>query len=303
MTPRAVLITGATGKQGGSVIDAFLKTNAPFEILALTRDARSKSSQKLLQKSPNIKLVTGNLDAIEDIFIKAKEVTNAQIWGVFSVQALTNEENQGKSLVDASLKHGVRHFVYSSVDRGGANSDNDPTYIPHFITKYNIEKHLFAKAKGSNMSWTVLRPVGFMDNLVPGFLGKVSNTSWEMKLKKTQKLQVIAASDIGFFAADSFLKPESDQYRNKSISLAGDELTFDEFKNIFGQTTHETLPTTYWFLTTIVHWLVKEPRLGQMYNWFRDVGFGADIQSLKKVHPDLKDTKAWLETDSAWKSR
>jgi hypothetical protein len=84
-SPRALLITGATGKQGGSVINALLKANAPFEILALTRNAQSASAQRLLKKSPKIKLVTGDFNALDDVFRKAKEASSAPIWGVFSV--------------------------------------------------------------------------------------------------------------------------------------------------------------------------------------------------------------------------
>lgn len=51
MDSRAVFITGATGKQGGAVIDAILKAHAPYEILALIRDAQSASSLRLLQRS------------------------------------------------------------------------------------------------------------------------------------------------------------------------------------------------------------------------------------------------------------
>jgi uncharacterized protein YbjT (DUF2867 family) len=86
MAARAILVTGATGKQGGSVVSALLKANAPFEILALTRNAQSPSARKLVQKSAKIKLVTGDLNAIEDVFRKAKEATKAPVWGVFSVQ-------------------------------------------------------------------------------------------------------------------------------------------------------------------------------------------------------------------------
>ena len=86
MAFRSLLISGATGKQGGSVINALLKVDAPFEILALTRNAQSPSAQKLLKKSPKIKLVTGDFNAIDDIFRKAKEASSAPIWGVFSVQ-------------------------------------------------------------------------------------------------------------------------------------------------------------------------------------------------------------------------
>ena len=83
---KALLITGATGKQGGSVIDAILKANTDFEILALTRNAQSASAQKLQAKSPKVKLITGDLDAIDDVFQKAKQATKLPIWGVFSVQ-------------------------------------------------------------------------------------------------------------------------------------------------------------------------------------------------------------------------
>jgi nucleoside-diphosphate-sugar epimerase len=86
MATRAIIVTGATGKQGGSVVNALLKANAPYEILALTRDAHSASSKKLLQKSPRIKLVSGNLNATDEVFKKAKEATKTPIWGVFSVQ-------------------------------------------------------------------------------------------------------------------------------------------------------------------------------------------------------------------------
>jgi uncharacterized protein YbjT (DUF2867 family) len=92
-SPRALLITGATGKQGGSVINALLKANAPFEILALTRNAQSASAQKLLKKSPKIKLVTGDFKALDDVFRKAKEASSVPIWGVFSVTVRLTHSN------------------------------------------------------------------------------------------------------------------------------------------------------------------------------------------------------------------
>jgi uncharacterized protein YbjT (DUF2867 family) len=112
-----------------------------------------------------------------------------------------NEEAQGKALVDAALKNGVAHFVFSSVDRGGAHSDNDPTIVPHFITKYNIEQHLFAKAQNSNMTWTVFRPVAFYDNLTPDFFGKVFPTCWVAEGSKTavhryQRYRLLRCSSV-----------------------------------------------------------------------------------------------------------
>jgi nucleoside-diphosphate-sugar epimerase len=83
---RTVLITGATGKQGGAVINSLLAGKGNLEILAVTRNASSSSAQKLAQKSSNIKLITGDLNNADDIFRKAKEISSSPVWGVYSVQ-------------------------------------------------------------------------------------------------------------------------------------------------------------------------------------------------------------------------
>jgi uncharacterized protein YbjT (DUF2867 family) len=87
---RAVLITGATGKQGGSLIRSLVARNAPFEILAVTRNSQSSSARRLAQLSPKIKLVEGNLDDPAGIFLQAHKVTKVPIGGVFSVQVCTD---------------------------------------------------------------------------------------------------------------------------------------------------------------------------------------------------------------------
>jgi nucleoside-diphosphate-sugar epimerase len=83
---RAVLICGATGKQGGAVLNRLVKQNADFKILAVTRNANSPSAQRLLSKSPKVKLVQGDLADPAALFKTARSVTDKPIWGVFSVQ-------------------------------------------------------------------------------------------------------------------------------------------------------------------------------------------------------------------------
>ncbi|KAF4552570.1 NmrA-like protein 3 [Elsinoe fawcettii] len=298
---RTILVTGATGKQGRSVIKTLEDANADVKILALTRDTNSASAKKLLSNK-RVKLLSGDLNKVDDIFASASKLSSDPIWGVFSVQLAMNNPNeaqQGKDLIDASLKNGVKHFVYSSVDRGGeTKSDSDPTPVPHFKSKFEVEQHLLAKAN-SGMTWTILRPVAFFENLTPDFLGKVFSTAWQNNLKPQQKLQLIATSDIGFFATQAFLRPE--EYAGRKLSLAGQELTIDEFKKIFAQTTGKSLPFTFSFVASILCWLVAD--LGIMYKWFSTTGYGADIAWNKKVNPGLKDFKAWFEQDSAFASR
>lgn len=82
----AVLVTGATGKQGSSVIRNLVSRNAAFEILAVTRDTKSSSSQRLSRLCPSIKLVEGDMNNPSGIFENARNLTSTPIWGVFSVQ-------------------------------------------------------------------------------------------------------------------------------------------------------------------------------------------------------------------------
>jgi cephalosporin hydroxylase len=81
-----LLITGATGKQGGSVINNLIEEDANFKILAVTRDVNSASAKKVAQKSSNITLIQGNLDDPAAIFENVKRKTSEPVWGVFSVQ-------------------------------------------------------------------------------------------------------------------------------------------------------------------------------------------------------------------------
>lgn len=186
--------------------------------------------------------------------------------------------------------------MYSSVDRG-VNTETDATNVPHFGSKFRVEQHLFEAAQGK-MDWTVLRPVAFYENLVPGFLGKVFATSWDMSIKKDKPLQLIATSDIGFFAAEAFIKPE--EFKGRKISLAGDELTYEQFKSIFHEKTGQTLPTTFSFVASGIHLLVKD--LGLMFKWFGAVGYAADIRATRTQNPALKDFGTWLVEESDFKT-
>ena len=197
------------------------------------------------------------------------------------------------------MKNSVSHFVYTSADRGGSRSDNDPTNVPHFRTKYNIEQHLVSKAQASKLTYTVLRPVAFYENLTPDFFGKVFTTSWAVKLLADRKLQLISTRDVGFFGAQALMKSEDAMYKNSSMSLASEALSFDEFKMVFEKKTGEKLPMTYGVTAKILCGLSKE--LGYMFDWFRDVGFGADVDECRRVHAGMKSFEEWLATESAWK--
>lgn len=273
-----------------------------FAILAVTRDASSASAKRLASKSAAIKLLQGNLDDVPGLFRTASEITKEPIWGVYSVQvpmgkgqSTESEERQGKALVDESVKQGVQQFVYSSVERGGdEKSWSNPTNVPHFISKHRIELHLREQA-GHKMGWTILRPVAFMDNIQPGFPSKVFMAALRDTMGP-KPIQFVAVSDIGWFGAQAFIKP--DEYRHKAIGLAGDELTFDRIDASFRKVTGAGAPVTFGFLGSAMLWGVKE--MGLMMNWFKEEGYGIDVAKVRKMNPGLMDFDAWLAQKSGW---
>ncbi|MCJ1315903.1 hypothetical protein MMC15_001223 [Xylographa vitiligo] len=302
---KPILITGATGKQGGAVLRAILAhpSYSPtiHPIYALTRNTSSPSSTRLAALSPSIKLITGDLNNTPAIFSSLP----SSPWGVFSVQLPgKGEVPQGTALVDAAVQAGVRKFVYTSVDRHGDDSDHDPTDVPHFITKHQIEKHLIqaAQAGDGKLSYTILRPVFFLDNLEWGFIGKVTATAWRDQLGG-KKMQVIATTDIGTFGAAAFMEPENPEYRDKAYSLAGDELTWEEAEGVFREKTGRSIPTTYGFLASFVLWAVKD--VGLMFRFIREKGFGADVKRLRgmKAGKGLRDFGMWAEGSMYGKGR
>ncbi|KAK5110031.1 hypothetical protein LTR16_005672, partial [Cryomyces antarcticus] len=140
---RRLLVTGATGKQGGALIESLLSrpSGNPFQIYALTRNTTSRSAQALASK-PNVSLVQGDLDDCPTIFKKIEKP-----WGVYSVtppiKGAEVEEKQGKALADAAVAAGVKQSIFTATDRGGdLKSEGNPTPVAHFASKYRVEEHI-----------------------------------------------------------------------------------------------------------------------------------------------------------------
>lgn len=302
---KALLITGATDKQGRATIEALLSSpeSSNFTILALTRKITSPAARSLARKATNIKFVAGDLDNATAIFEAASKVTPHPIWGVFGVTTPMGggEERQGKNLVDAALASGVRRFVFSSVHRG-LNSSSTPTNVPHFITKHNIEQHLksaSARSRG-RMSWTILRPVAFMDNLTPDFQGRLFVTAWKWYLTLPDKMfELISCADIGLIAAEVFLKP--DEFRNRSLSLASDAITYDQADFVFQRKIGTNIPTACLYVALIWFLSMKDFRL--MFHWFRDERFRTDVERFRARFRGVLYFDDWLVQKSAFVKR
>lgn len=287
---KTLLITGATGKQGGAVIASILAfaQASSFNIIGVARDSTSAGARRLATL-PSVSVVEGNFSDIPAIFAKV-----GHVWGVFSVQVNSaDEERCGKAMVDAAVSHGVQHFVYSSGDRGGPDKSNvDPTNVKNFAAKYSIERHLIAQAALSqqNMTYTILRPVTFFENLTADIHGRGFTRMWQQL--GNRKLQFVATADIGRFAANSFLDPS--EHAGAAITIVGDELTQPEANAIFKEVTGQDMPIAPCVIANTVK-LVLRDTAGDMFRWFKENGYGGDVQACRKMHPPIKDFRAWIE--------
>ncbi|KAM0425416.1 hypothetical protein ACHAPT_009473 [Fusarium lateritium] len=286
---KTLLVTGATGKQGGAIISSILaSTQGSFNIIGVTRNSASDGARRLAAL-PGVSVIEGDFSDVEAIFAQV-----GPVWGVFSVLVNSNdEERYGKAMVDAAVSHGVQHFVYSSGDRGGPGKSNfDPTNVKNFAAKYNIEKHLIAQATLSpqQMTYTILRPVTFFENLTADIHGRGFVRMWEQL--GTRKLQFVATSDIGWFAASSFLDPAANA--GAAITIAGDELTQPEADAIFKQVTGQSMPIGPCVIANTVK-LVLRDTAGDMFRWFGEHGYGGDVEVCRKMYPGIKNFRDWIE--------
>jgi uncharacterized protein YbjT (DUF2867 family) len=304
MSTRTILIAGATGKQGGAVLKALLASqpNPPFSVLALTRNPSSPSAQRLASQ-PLVSLLQGDLSDPPALFSKIK----TPLYGAFLVTNLgvgpfarkDTEETQGKAFVDAALTHGVKRFVFSSVDRGGPKiSDENETDVPHFASKARIEKHLISKIaaqKGEKTRYTILRTVAFYENLTPNFLGRAFATFWQKQ--GSTPLYFISTTDIGVFAANAFTKPH--EYEDKTISIGSQAMTFEQGSKIFKEVVGIDVPMTFGFVGAMIKWLVAD--LGKMFDRLKKTPCVIDEVDMKDRNPSMMDFRTWLKTQSGFR--
>lgn len=111
---RLILVVGATGTQGGAVLDALLQQGKKVRALC-----RSTSKGEALA-ARGVDIVVGSFDDYDSL-VKAAKGTS----GVFSIQMPPSpsdndsEVHTGRNLVEACKEAGVEAFVHTSVARAG----------------------------------------------------------------------------------------------------------------------------------------------------------------------------------------
>lgn len=104
-------------------------------------------------------------------------------------------------------------------------------------------------------------------------------------------LQLIAASDIGYFAAETFHDPVKSNKR--AFWLAGDELTFSQLSRAFEETTGDPAGTTFGLHgKALKHGF---PEIGVMVDWFKNDGYKSNLSEVKMIHPAVTSMQNYLK--------
>jgi hypothetical protein len=147
---KLLVVVGATGSQGGSVIDAFLGRST-YKIRGLTRNVSSSKSQLLLSRG--VEMVSADMED-EQSLISAFEGASA----VFAITdfyetfqksdpwtAMETEYRHGINLARAAMKTTtLEHYVWSTLPSPYKISGRK-TFVPHFEAKARVDEFIKSK--------------------------------------------------------------------------------------------------------------------------------------------------------------
>ncbi len=256
-----ILVTGATGQQGGAVARALIAKGQKVRVM--TRHPEKTAA-----------LAKAGADVVQgDLTNQAVLQLGRGVNGVFAMStpfeaSMDAEVRQGMMMADAAKQAGITHYVYTSV-----GSAHRHTRIPHFESKWKVEQHI----QKIGLPATILRPVWFMDNFTmfakPTVEGVIT-----LPLRQARKLAMVALKDIGEFAAAAFMRRKD--FVGNAIDLAGDELTIPEVAVLLTKAMGRQISFQEFPLDQ------AEGALGHdfavMFRWSNEIGYAIDIPRLKQ---------------------
>ncbi|MFD0559589.1 uncharacterized protein YbjT (DUF2867 family) [Stackebrandtia endophytica] len=290
-----VLVTGATGRQGGAVARALLAAGVP--VRAFVRDPRAERAQAI--ETLGAELVTGDLHD-RDSIVRAAEGVRA----VFSVQmpAITaagfdmdGEVTQGANLVEGAKAAGVPQFVHTSVTGAGQHTDT-PGWEPG---RWSVEPSLTAKAAIQDKvraagfpQWTIIKPGFFMVNFLPSMaflFPRGVEAGLVSVLNPDTRLSLVAVDDIGRAAAAAIAEPE--RFNGVELELASDHLSMIEIAEVLSRVLRTRLSAPD--MTEAEALAAGMPPMGASHEWLNVAGQPARPEYARALGIQLTGFEEW----------
>ncbi|MFD2145907.1 NmrA/HSCARG family protein [Mucilaginibacter antarcticus] len=277
---KRILVTGATGQQGGATALELLSHG--FHVSALTRNLYSPAAQELANKGAE--LVEGDWSNLDSIALSLEKVDAVYMvlpstWNM-SEEEDNKEADLGIAFIDLLKLKKIKYVIYSSV----MMADKHTSFRPRF--KHTIEEYLWK----SGLKATVLHPATFMENFLMPSSGVSEGILYNF-MPKGRKVPYITTEDIGVFARIVFEDPET--YVGRTLDLAGDEVDEQEILKALNTSLGKGLK------------LIQLPKealeaqnilFGKLIDMFTNTPFPTlDFATLRKLNPQLRTFPAWLE--------
>jgi len=272
---KKILVSGATGQQGGAVVQTLLHDG--HQVIGMTRNVESSKAKRLIEQG--VEMLTVDFTDKDSLVKIMKNVDTVFAMTTPFEAGLEAEIIQGVTMANAAEEARVGHFIFNSV----SDADKE-TGIPHFDSKYKVEKHLATL----DLNYTIIAPVYFMENLLmPHVLDAIKNQGvLKMAMPENVPLQQISVEDIGKFIG--LAVNEREKMFGKRMNIAGDELNGDDAAKIIS----ELLGKEIRYEGISPDFLrIQSEDIAIMFDWFIDTGYTADLK-WSKVH-GLLSFKEW----------
>lgn len=274
-----VVVTGATGRQGGAVARHLLADG--WRVRALTRDPSSARARHLAEAGAEVvRADMADAGSLRPAFAGAH--------GVFSVQnPMTSgpdgEVHQGRTVGDVAAEAGVRHLVYGSAGPGVPG-----TGVRQWDDKLVVRAHL----ESLGLPLTVLRPMAFMELMTEkDFYPPVS--MWHLMPKligDDRPLLWFSAGDVGAVAAKVFAAPA--RFSGVDLPLCADVQSIAECRRLFAEATGRP-PRRFPMPRWLFHRFAGDD-LTRMWTWLRTHPVAFDVAATRAILPSALTVREWL---------
>jgi len=290
MSKQLIVVTGATGEQGGSLIRALLR-QGKFAIRGVTRNVSAEKAVALQKQG--VEMVQGDLSDPQSIENALKGAYGFYLLTQFWEHGHEKELQQGKQAADAAVKAGVQHLVFSGLEdavklTGGKNK------VDHFTYKAYVEDYI----RTLNIPYTFVHACFYYENFQKfGMLQKKDDALSICLPTGDNKMGMVAVADIGEIVAAVFA--QRDKYLGKTVIMESDYISIPEFIAAF----EEVYGKKIQWQPVDVETYDKFPfpgahEMADMFDFLVKVQPYKDgLAQSKELYPHVMDVRTWLKTD------